>query len=140
VADPLKFGFPYQFFPETMSESDRSEAIIQRQLEAYNARDLDAWLATYAPHARQYLFPATLLAEGIDEIRARSTARFQEPNLHARLLRRTVIGDVVIDHERVTRTFGEGTGTLEMMATYRVANGAIQEASFFFGPKQLDIE
>jgi hypothetical protein len=123
---------------ETVSET--AEATVQRQLDAYNARDLDAWLATYAANAKQYLFPATLLASGIDEIRARSTARFQEPNLHAQLLRRTVFGDVVIDHERVTRTFEEGTGTLEMMATYRVANGAIQEASFLFGPKQLDIE
>lgn len=53
--------------------NETPEATIQRQLDAYNARDLDAWLATYAPHAKQYLFPATLLASDIDEIRARST-------------------------------------------------------------------
>jgi putative hydrolase of HD superfamily len=121
-----------------MNRNDSPEALIQRQLDAYNARDLDAWLATYAPDAKQFHFPATLLANGIDEIRARATARFQESNLHADLLHRVVIDDVVVDHERVTRTFPEGPGTLEMLATYRVAQGAIQEASFFFGPKRLD--
>ncbi|MEJ6003607.1 hypothetical protein [Paucibacter soli] len=38
--------------------------LIQRQLEAYNARNMDAWLATYAPQARQYLYLATSVAEG----------------------------------------------------------------------------
>ncbi|KND61850.1 hypothetical protein BVER_05902 [Candidatus Burkholderia verschuerenii] len=121
-----------------MEYRNRPETVVQRQLDAYNARDLDAWIATYAPDAKQYLFPGTLLAEGVEQIRARSVARFQEPNLHAALLKRTVIGDIVIDHERVTRTFSEGTGTLEMMATYRVVSGAIAEASFVFGPPVLD--
>ncbi|SAL56052.1 SnoaL-like domain protein [Caballeronia peredens] len=121
-----------------MNKNASPEALIQKQLDAYNARDLDAWLATYAPDAKQFEFPATLRADGIREICARSAVRFQEPNLHAQLLHRTVIGDIVIDHERVTRTFPEGPGTLEMLATYRVVGGAIQEASFVFGPKQLD--
>ena len=62
------------------------EAVAQRQLDAYNARDLDAWLATYATDAQQFEYPATLLASGHAEIVARA-ARFQEPDLHARLLR-----------------------------------------------------
>jgi len=31
-----------------------AEAVVERQLAAYNAKDLSAWLATYAEDARQY--------------------------------------------------------------------------------------
>jgi hypothetical protein len=64
--------------------------------------------------------------------------RFQEPNLHARLLNRIVLGNTVIDHEMVTRTFAEGTGTLEMTAIYEVRDGLIARAWFMFGDKTLD--
>lgn len=30
------------------------ETIVQRQLDAYNAKDLDALLATYAPHIQVF--------------------------------------------------------------------------------------
>jgi hypothetical protein len=113
-------------------------AVVQSQLDAYNARDIDAWLATYADDARQFEHPATLLATGKDEIRRRIAVRFQEPNLHARLLHRAVLGSTVIDHEEVTRTFPEGTGTLEMVAIYQVIAGRIARAWFLFGTKTLD--
>ncbi|HEY8025526.1 MAG TPA: nuclear transport factor 2 family protein [Burkholderiaceae bacterium] len=114
------------------------ETIVQQQLDAYNAKDLDAWLATYAEDARQYEFPATLLTHGHEQIRARTAPRFQEPDLHARLLKRSVMGNVVIDHEHVTRNFPEGKGRIELVCIYRVEQGCIREASFIFGQKTLD--
>nr|WP_314546253.1 nuclear transport factor 2 family protein [uncultured Massilia sp.] len=105
------------------------EAVVQRQLDAYNARDVDALLATYAPDARQYEHPGKLLATGADEMRERMAVRFREPNLHARLLQRAVMGNIVIDHEEVTRTFPEGTGTVNMVAIYEVVDGRIASAS-----------
>jgi hypothetical protein len=114
------------------------EAVAQRQLEAYNARDVDAWVATYADDALQFEHPGKLLATGKAEIRERIKARFQEPNLHAKLLHRIVMGEFVIDHELVTRTFPEGTGTLTMVALYEVRAGRIARATFLFGPKELD--
>ena len=47
-----------------MSAYQSPAAVVQRQLDAYNARDLDALIATYAADARQYEHPATLLAPG----------------------------------------------------------------------------
>jgi putative hydrolase of HD superfamily len=120
-----------------MSEHPTPEAVVQRQLEAFNARDLDAWLATYAEDARQFEHPATLLASGHAEIRARSASRFAEPELHARLMRRSVMGPVVIDHEQVTRRFPEGPGLIEMVCVYEVRGGRIQSASFVLGEKTL---
>jgi len=118
-----------------MSNHPTPEAVVQRQLEAFNARDLDAWLATYAEDARQFEHPATLLASGHAEIRTRSTARFAEPELHAHLLSRAVAGPLVIDHEQVTRRFPEGPGLIEMVCIYEVRDGKIRSASFLFGEK-----
>ena len=112
--------------------------IVQRQLDAYNARDLDALLATYAPDARQFAHPGTLLASGAADLRERMTQRFAEPNLHARLLQRVVMGNIVIDHEEVTRTFAEGTGRVDMVAIYEIADGKIQSASVQVSNKRLD--
>jgi putative hydrolase of HD superfamily len=118
-----------------MSE-DPAEVVL-RQLDAYNAHDMDAWLATYAPDARQYEYPDKLLAQGHDAIRERMIQRFQEPNLRAHLQSRIVIGSTVIDHEHVARTFPEGPGTVEMVAIYQVAAGRIALATFVIGNKQL---
>jgi len=115
-----------------------AEAIVQRQLDAYNRRDIDAWLATYAEDAQQFEHPATLLASGHAQIRARSEPRFAEPNLHARLIKRTVMGNIVIDHEDVTRTFPEGPGHIELICIFEVRDGWIRNASFVFGAKTLD--
>ncbi|RKQ53363.1 hypothetical protein C8E02_3299 [Vogesella indigofera] len=114
------------------------EQVVQAQLEAYNARDLDALLACYAADARMYVYPATLVAEGREELRERMRQRFAEPDLHARLLRRVVLGEVVIDDEIVTRNFPEGRGTQAMTMIYRVSDGRIRDASAIMGEMRLD--
>lgn len=110
--------------------------VVQRQLDAYNARDVDAIVATYAD-AQQFEHPAKLLASGAAELRARFAVQFAEPNLHAELLHRAVAGNVVVDHERVTRTFPEGPGTLELVAIYEASGGKIARAWFIFGTKRI---
>ena len=121
-----------------MTDKAATEFIVQRQLDAYNARDIDAFMATYAEDAQQFEYPDILLASGAAEIRARSSARFQEPNLHAKLLKRIVMGHVVIDHEEVTRTFPEGRGKIALVAIYEVREGKIAVARFIFGEEILE--
>ncbi|HMJ91089.1 MAG TPA: nuclear transport factor 2 family protein [Candidatus Acidoferrum sp.] len=117
---------------------NENEALIQRQLDAYNARDIDALMATYAEDAQQFQHPSTLLATGAAQIRERFTTRFAEPNLHALLLKRIVAGNIMIDHEKVTRTFPEGPGSIELVAIYEIHDGRIAKAWFIFGAKTLD--
>lgn len=114
------------------------EQVVQRQLEAYNARDLEALLACYAPDAEQYELHGGQLAFGHADMRPRFLTRFAEPDLHAQLLSRTVMGGIVVDHERVTRSFAEGRGTLEMLCIYEVRDGLIRKASFALDAKTLD--
>ena len=123
---------------KTTSQPHDSAAVVQRQLDAYNARDVDALLATYADDAQTFEHPAKLLASGSVQLRERFTVRFQEPNLHAALLKRVVIGHIVVDHEKVTRTFPEGPGTLELLMIYDVQNGRIARAWSIIGTKRLD--
>jgi hypothetical protein len=62
------------------------EAVVQRQLDAYNARDVDALIAIYAADPQMFEHPAKLLAKGSTALRERFLVRFKEPNLHAQLL------------------------------------------------------
>ena len=123
-----------------MPDPNSPEAVVQRQLDAYNARDVDALLATYAPDARQYELPGKLLATGADTMRERFLLRFQEPNLHARLLQRAVMGNIVIDHEEVSRSFPEGTGKVDLVAIYEVVEGRIVSQTVQVSNERLDAQ
>jgi putative hydrolase of HD superfamily len=112
-------------------------SVVQAQLDAYNAKDVDALLRTYAPDAEQFTLHGELLARGHRQLRERFLARFEEPDLHARLVSRVVVGNVVADVERITRNFPEGLGTLEMLCVYELVDGRIQRASFAVGEKTL---
>jgi putative hydrolase of HD superfamily len=115
-------------------------SVVQAQLEAYNAKDIDALLGTYAVEAEQYTLQGELLAKGHGPMRERFLARFQEPSLHAKLLSRVVVGNVVADAELITRNFPEGIGTIEMLCIYEVADGRIQRATFATGTKVVHAE
>jgi hypothetical protein len=99
---------------------------------------VDALLATYAPDAQMFEHPSKLLASGAAELRERFTARFQEPNLHATLVSRTVMGHIVVDHEEVSRTFPEGPGKIRLLMIYEVHAGRIARAWMIAGEKTLD--
>ncbi len=121
-----------------MSATD-PEGVVQTQLAAYNARDLSAFLATYAEDAQLFEHPSRLLASGEAQIRERYAARFAEPNLHAVVIKRMVMGNFVIDPERITRTYPEGTGVQDAIAMYEVQGALITRVWFIFGAKTLDI-
>jgi hypothetical protein len=119
-----------------------AEAIVQKQLDAYNAKDIDAFMACWTGDAQVFAHPSTLLANGAAEIRARHVARFQEPNLFGRLIQRMVVGNTVVDREEVTRTFPEGPGKLDVIAIYELSGDStapkISRAWFVMGQPKLD--
>ena len=104
--------------------------IVQRQLEAYNARDLDAFAATYAEDVRIFRMPATEPAiTGQAQLREVYAKRFSSPGLHAEIVSRIVLGNKVIDHERVV---GIREVAVEALAIYEVAGGLIRTVWFFY--------
>lgn len=111
--------------------------LIQQQLDAYNAKNIKAWLACYHPDAVQLDFHGTVLASGHDEMQKRISLRFLEPDLYAKLLNRMVMGDWVIDHELIQRNFPEGRGQVELLCSYQVKQGLIVKALFQLGEPVL---
>jgi len=106
------------------------EDTVQRQLEAYNARDIERFVAEYTDDIQVFRPPATepILSgkKAFGEHYAKN--RFTLANLHARVVNRIVSGDVVVDHERVT---GIGDGETAVIAVYKVVEGRIRTVWFF---------
>lgn len=103
--------------------------LVQRQLEAYNAQNLEAFMATYAPDCQICDLNGAVTQNGHGDIRARYAAMFaQYPENKARLVNRMALGDVVIDHEDVMR--GPNGPRLEAIAVYTVKNGLIARVDF----------
>lgn len=115
-----------------------AEEVVQKQLEAYNARNIEAFLATYADNAQLFELPDNLLARGTAELRERYTKRFADARLRAEIVNRIVVGNTVIDHERVRLTLPEGPGTVEAAAIYEVRDGKITAVWFRYGERKLD--
>jgi hypothetical protein len=104
--------------------------VVQRQLEAYNARDLDRFAATYAQSVRIYRMPSSApFVAGMAQLREAYAKRFAAPDLHAEILARIALGNKVIDHERVR---GIREHRVEALAIYEVADDLIQTVWLFY--------
>lgn len=112
---------------ETTTDTKAVEAIIQRNLDAYNARDIDAFMKDYAEDVKLYAYPNTLQTEGKSAMRKSYQDWFERvPDLRAFVKKRIVIGNKVIDEEQVTAN-GK---ILEAVAIYEVENGKIVKVTF----------
>ena len=78
-----------------------AEQVIQRHVAAYNAHDIEAFMATFADDAVVYRVPNTAPAmTGKQQVREfYRDQRFNLPKLHLEILHRSVIGDKVVDHD-----------------------------------------
>ncbi|MET1259793.1 nuclear transport factor 2 family protein [Flagellimonas sp. DF-77] len=107
--------------------STSPEAIVQKQLDAYNNRDIDAFLATYADSITLFNFPGEQTAQGLDAMRKQYQGFFEStPDLHCEIKNRIVIGNKVIDEEFLTIN-GQN---FSAVAIYEVENGKIAKVTF----------
>jgi hypothetical protein len=76
---------------------------IQAQLDAFNQRHLDGFLAAYADDAVIEDGSGQVIMAGHAGMRAMYGPLFtQSPNLHAEVVTRIEVGDYIIDEERTT--------------------------------------
>jgi putative hydrolase of HD superfamily len=111
------------FYPQPMHRSPI--ATVQAQLEAYNARDIHAFLATFAPDA-QVIDQDTgeIRCQGHAAIRARYGTQFLEhPGQRSHVVSRHAVGTFVADLEYITGNTGRPD--VHLIATYRVRHGLI---------------
>ena len=95
---------------------------VQAQVDAYNARDIDAFVARYADDIVITDAGGRPIMAGVGTIREEYGAMFAaSPDLQAEILGRVSTGEWTVDHERVSRA-GE---TREVLVAYQVADGRI---------------
>jgi len=104
-------------------------AVVQGQLDAYNAQDIEAFVIHFADDITVADLNAEPNLRGLDAYRERHVGLFaQHPQNRAELLSRTVIGRTVIDHERVFRT--PDATPFEVAAIYTFADDKIARVDF----------
>lgn len=85
------------FNPDTLI-NESPTALVQRQLNAYNFRDIDAFLETYADDVEIYTYPDKLTGKGKEKMRQRYSKMFDaNPDLHCEIVGRIEQGNIVID-------------------------------------------
>lgn len=103
-----------------------AEDVVQQHVNAYNARDIEALMATYSPGIKIYYHPNTLFCSGLEELKQRSQAFFESnPNLHVETINRIVMGSFVITRDKLT---GLANNQIYNNASvYKVQDGLIQQ-------------
>lgn len=106
------------------------ESIIQKQVEAYNQRDIEVFVACHHPEVELYNFSAsTPFATGRAKVREIYSDVFDNsPHLHTEVMQRIVLGNKVIDYETVRGR--KGIDELIIVAIYEVEEGMIRKAHF----------
>lgn len=103
------------------------ERIVQKQLDAYNARNIDAFVATFSKNIKAYDFPDKLLVEGQEKMYKNYGDFFKAtPDLYCKIKNRIIIGNKVIDEEYITMN-GQN---FKAVAIYEVTNGKISKVTF----------
>ncbi len=104
-----------------------AEAIVQIQLNAYNDRNLEAFLNTYSHDVQVFNFPDELRFKGRANMREQYSDFFRNtPDLHCEIKNRIVIGNKVIDEEYITAN----ETNFSAVAIYEVENGKIAKVTF----------
>jgi hypothetical protein len=98
--------------------------VVSRQVDAYDAADLDGFLACYAPAVVIRSGDGVVLTEGLDAMREMYSEWFGSlPGLHAEIVSRQELGSWVVDEEHVTAQDLD----LRALVAYRVRNDLIDQ-------------
>lgn len=101
---------------------------VAEQLQAYNAGDVERFMACYAHDCVVDDGAGNRLLTGHAEMRPRYEVLFKSsPNLHCEILHRSRIGSYVIDEERIT---GRVPAMNRAIVIYRVKAGLIEHVRF----------
>ena len=109
--------------------------IADRQLIAYNARDLEAFLALHAQDAVLTDLPTgKAVCRGQAEMRPFYAERFANPNLYCRVHAKLEIAGFAVDRETL---YGVPGGPFDILALYQVTDGLIRRVFFLREPAAL---
>lgn len=103
--------------------------LVQGQLDAYNAHDLDTFCSYFAEDV-SVVDGCTLevLFTGMKLFREQYKDTFSNPELHCKLLNRIQQNENIIDHEEVS---GIKEELVYAIAVYQIENGRIHQVTFY---------
>jgi hypothetical protein len=109
------------------AQTPTPEQMAQKQLEAYNQKDIKAFMDCFSEDVKIYTYPNTLEVEGKAKMQEQYAQFFNNAQtLHCTVIKRIVRGAFVIDEESVqynATTFGG-------VAIYEVKEGKIVAVTF----------
>ena len=106
------------------------ETPVIRQLAAYNNGDIEAFIVNFATDCIVEDGEGNLMMQGRKAMYESYKQMFEaSPNLHCHLATRIVLGEYVLDEERVTGRAGTDS-ELHVVAIYRIENELITRVRF----------
>lgn len=113
-----------------LEESTAQEVrTVERQMDAYNRRDLNEFLSCYADSV-DLLADGVVAVSGKQDLRAMYAEQFTESRVRATSVGRMHHGEWVVDAERLV---AEGVPDVAVLAVYRVRDGLIDQVHFLGG-------
>jgi hypothetical protein len=111
-----------------VAQEQKPEEIVQKQVEAYNSRDIEAFLSFYSEDVKIYTFPNKLETDGKSAMRESYASFFKNAKvLDCKIVKRIVRKNKVIDEELVKYNDTEFGG----VAIYEIEKGKIVKVTFF---------
>ncbi len=101
--------------------------VVDAQLEAYRARDVERFLSYYADDASVVMFDGTVQFGSKEVMRQQYGQLFaNSPDLHVTIAGRIAAGDFVVDEEHLSGFhFGDMPTAMTAVAVYRITGGKI---------------
>jgi hypothetical protein len=111
-----------------MAQNLSPEQVVQKNLDCYNKRDIEGFMACFSEEIAIYTFsqpePTTV---GLVAVRKVYEELFAlSPNLHSTIIKRIVFDNKVIDHESIIGRRGS-TEIVELVLIYEVKNAKINK-------------
>lgn len=105
------------------------EQVVQLQLEAYNERNIDKFMSVFSADIELWTLGENQpWAKGQDSVRTVYANLFKNsPELHSDVITRSILGNKVIDYEKIT---GRNRGEIRyLVMIYEVRDGKIFRAT-----------
>lgn len=106
------------------------EQVVQKQLETYNQRDINGFMSLIAENVTFHAFSdGKITMAGASACKEFYSNLFEaSPNLHSTVLQRTIFGNKIIDHERITGRNGN-KDIVELILIYEIEKELITKVT-----------
>jgi hypothetical protein len=108
--------------------------VVDAQIEAYRARDIERFLSCYAEDASVLLFDGTPMFADKQAMREQYGKLFADsPDLHLTIANRMTAGEFVVDEEHVSGLNpADMPAEMTALSVYRVTDGKIARLMLLF--------